>query len=118
MNKSSEYVTCGESSKGVNPAMETSDHPAMFNMHVCFDLIYYEKENTKKTTAFFTKFNINDDRFWGVMHSPGGSKVFIYQDGDSGTSFMVDHIDGLVQERRKSNALAMELRLSCNNPSI
>ena len=52
------------------------------------------------------------------MHSPGGSKVFIYQDGDSGTSFMMDHIDGLVQERRNSNALAMELRISCDNPSI
>ena len=28
------------------------------------------------------------------------------------------HIDGLVQERRKSSALAMELRLSCINPLI
>ena len=28
------------------------------------------------------------------------------------------HIDGLVQERRSSSALAMELRLSCTNPSI
>ena len=27
------------------------------------------------------------------------------------------HIDGLVQERRNSSALAMELRLSCTNPS-
>ena len=27
------------------------------------------------------------------------------------------HIDGLVQERRNSGALAMELRLSCTNPS-
>ena len=26
-------------------------------------------------------------------------------------------IDGLVQERRNSSALAMELRFSCNNPS-
>ena len=29
-----------------------------------------------------------------------------------------DLIDGLVQERRNSSALAMELRLSCTNPSI
>ena len=29
-----------------------------------------------------------------------------------------DHFDGLVQERRNSSALAMELRLSCTNPSI
>ena len=28
------------------------------------------------------------------------------------------HIDGLVQERCNSNALAMELHLSCTNPSI
>ena len=28
------------------------------------------------------------------------------------------HIDGLVQERRNSSALAMELRLSCTNPSL
>ena len=28
------------------------------------------------------------------------------------------HIDGLVQERRNSSASAMELRLSCTNPSI
>ena len=28
------------------------------------------------------------------------------------------NIDGLVQERRNSSALAMELRLSCTNPSI
>ena len=27
-------------------------------------------------------------------------------------------IDGLVQERHNSSALAMELRLSCTNPSI
>ena len=29
----------------------------------------------------------------------------------------VPHIDGLVQERHNSSALAMELRLSCINPS-
>ena len=28
------------------------------------------------------------------------------------------HLDGLVQERRNSSALAMELCLSCINPSI
>ena len=30
----------------------------------------------------------------------------------------IPHIDGLVQERRHSSALAMELRLSCTNSSI
>ena len=29
-----------------------------------------------------------------------------------------ENIDGLVQERRNSSALAMELRLFCTNPSI
>ena len=28
------------------------------------------------------------------------------------------YFDGLEQERRKSSALAMELRLNCTNPSI
>ena len=28
------------------------------------------------------------------------------------------HTDGLVQERLNSSALAMELRLSCTNPSV
>ena len=31
---------------------------------------------------------------------------------------MISHVDVLVQERRNSSALAMELRLSCTNPSI
>ena len=31
---------------------------------------------------------------------------------------MILHIDGLVQERRNSIANALELRLSCTNPSI
>ena len=30
----------------------------------------------------------------------------------------LSYIDGLVQERRNSSVLAMELRLSCTNPSI
>ena len=34
------------------------------------------------------------------------------------TRWGLDNIDGLVQERRNSSALAMELRLSCTNPSI
>ena len=31
---------------------------------------------------------------------------------------IIDHFDGLVQERRNSIALAMQLRLSCTNPSL
>ena len=33
-------------------------------------------------------------------------------------SLLFEHIDGLMQERRNSSALAMKLRLSCINPSI
>ena len=33
------------------------------------------------------------------------------------TWIIADLLDGLVQEKRNSSALAMELRLSCNNPS-
>ena len=32
--------------------------------------------------------------------------------------YLLEHIDGLVQERCNSSALAMELRLSCTNPLI
>ena len=35
-----------------------------------------------------------------------------------GGMWRINHIDGLVQERRNSSALAMELRLSRTNPSI
>ena len=34
------------------------------------------------------------------------------------TELHYQYIDGLVQERHNSSALAMELRLSCTNPSI
>ena len=30
----------------------------------------------------------------------------------------IEHLDGLIQERRNSIANALELRLSCTNPSI
>ena len=33
-------------------------------------------------------------------------------------TFCRGHINGFVQERRNSSALATELRLSCTNPSI
>ena len=39
--------------------------------------------------------------------------MHITMDGD-----VMSDIDGLVQERHISSALAMELRLSCTNPSI
>ena len=43
-------------------------------------------------------------------------------DGKHGGQMGMDiggaHVDGLVQERRNSSALAMELHISCTNPSI
>ena len=36
----------------------------------------------------------------------------------SSTHLSPDYIDGLVQDRHNSSALAMELRLSCAKPSI
>ena len=39
-------------------------------------------------------------------------------DGRMGGTTNGGHFDGLVQERRNSSALAMELRLSCTNPLI
>ena len=35
-----------------------------------------------------------------------------------GEAFVMGHIEGLVQERCSSSALAMELRVSCPKPSI
>ena len=45
-----------------------------------------------------------------------GSLYWIHPD-DWQDGCRSSHIDGLVQERRNSSALAMELRLSCTNPS-
>ena len=36
----------------------------------------------------------------------------------SDDNLVITRIDGLVQERRNSSALAMELRLSCTKPSM
>ena len=51
----------------------------------------------------------------------GDSDPFQYKDGILPVWILhyryKDKIDGLVQERRNSSALAMELRLSCINPS-
>ena len=46
--------------------------------------------------------------------------IVSYHDGGNGHSGNIPtlHIDGLVQERRHSSALALEWRLSCTNPSI
>ena len=43
---------------------------------------------------------------------------FMPKIGIHGQLYIILYIDGLMQERHNSSALAMELRLSCTNPSI
>ena len=45
-------------------------------------------------------------------------KLSLYQCRSSCGAWQEYYINGLVQERRNSNVLAMKLRLSCTNPSI
>ena len=42
----------------------------------------------------------------------------LFVPGIKSLTLVSNYIDGLVRERRNSSALAMELRLSCTNPSI
>ena len=50
---------------------------------------------------------------WGLL-----PEAAIYDMDNWISSYIPQHIARLVQERRNSSALAMELRLSCTNPSI
>ena len=52
---------------------------------------------------------------WGLS-VPGLTLSWFYSQHYHGV-MVIKQIDGLVQERRNSSALAMELRLSCINPS-
>ena len=58
--------------------------------------------------------------FWHTLHPVKYSQGFIVVivSVPKGFKWPFSHIDGLVQERRNSSALAVELRLFCNNPSI
>ena len=54
---------------------------------------------------------------WGIECDPWcRSNLKIYEEIRQDIQWA--HLDGLVQERRNSSALAMELRLPCTNPSI
>ena len=46
------------------------------------------------------------------------SLVSVMPNNETVISYLYVYIDGLVQKRRNSSALAMELRLSCTNPLI
>ena len=56
--------------------------------------------------------------FWCWLNEPQISVSQAYSIGTSGKWEVEHYIDGLVQERRNSIANALELRLSCTNPSI
>ena len=45
-------------------------------------------------------------------------KIVCHTTGHWSVSLCRRHVDGLVQERRNSSALAVELSLSCINPSM
>ena len=56
--------------------------------------------------------------WWPVIGSGNGLPKSRWQPIISTSCHCLPHLDGLVQERRNSSALAMELRLSCINPSL
>ena len=56
--------------------------------------------------------------YWRIYVSSGLNELRTMQGFGTLAHWGFMHIDGLVQERRNSSALAMELRLSCTNPSI
>ena len=49
---------------------------------------------------------------WCIFNNNNNNKI------RGGAPYSIGHFDGLVQERRNSLANALELRLSCTNPSI
>ena len=74
---------------------------------------------SNKGTVIFTA------KEWPVIDSENMRFIMRARDVDLTTitmecfwSKLLSHIDGLVQERCHSSALAMELCLSCTNPSI
>ena len=56
---------------------------------------------------------------WNLLRAQSIRKqYYIYTHTQQYPKSMQTHFDGLVQERCNCSALAMELRLSCSNPSI
>ena len=71
----------------------------------------------KKAMSHLSFYRKLSTLWWGLMLSfplAFHIKMPSYQHRNS---HYKDEIDGLVQERRNSSALAMELRLSCTNPA-
>ena len=55
---------------------------------------------------------------WENKPEKYGQKQYILNHNLTKQSMNYEHIDGLIQERRNSIANALELSLSCTNPSI
>ena len=71
------------------------------------DCITTTKQSTTKPCAYFLGYTVH----W--------TEILISRERNGHEGHVsAPHIDGLVQERRNSSALEMELRLSCINPSI
>ena len=75
--------------------------------------------NTRTCLSCMTNAMAADD--FQIRKEPGHQQPhieFVLLEYSSFITRRVHHIDGLVQERRSSSALALELRLSCTKPSI
>ena len=71
------------------------------------------------TGDYFTnQLEVSADRRGPLELRMGTSHYLITTTNDEAIHFRLYTVDGLVQERRNSGALAMELRLSCINPSM
>ena len=73
----------------------------------------YHFLGTSVTDKYSITSKIRSSQERSDMHLPGVHLSYLcFQNNDS------YRLDGLMQERRNSIVLAMELRLSCTNPSI
>ena len=82
--------------------------------------IHMKHLHVNGNTSFICSTVSGEQKFWlviKIMKRTSMRLVSVVQDGGLGET-QVTNIDGLVQERRNSSALAMELCLSCTNPSI
>ena len=73
-------------------------------------LTQFSIHNTWKNTLPWIQESVNGEQRTGICSVSNGVIGIHY------TVQCQHHLDGLVQERCNSSALAMELRLSCTNP--
>ena len=75
---------------------------------------------TENVCGFISGEDVSEAKDEGVLRSiiESGEGYSSPNDGAEVKGTDATHIDGLVQERRNSSALAMELHLACTNPLI